>query len=380
MISQHSDLEGTSTTGDRNDREHFETVIVGGGQAGLAVGYHLQKRGRPFVILDGYERIGDSWRTRCWDSLRLFTPAGHDGLPGWSFPAASWSFPTKDQMADYLEGYARRFELPVRTRVTVDGLSSEGDGFVVRAGDTRFEADNVVVASGSYRVPTVPDLARELDPRIVQMHSSEYRDPSQLHEGDVLVVGAGNSGADVALEASRSHRVRLSGRDKGQVPFRIETTRTRLLFPVLWFIASRVLTVKTPIGRKLRPHVLENGAPLIRVKSDDLAAAGVERVPKVVAVRDGLPVLEDGRVLEVSNVIWCTGFRPDFGWIDLPILDNDGQPVQQRGVVPSAPGLYFVGMDFLYSFTSENVGGVGRDAAHIANHIVSQRVARSRTA
>lgn len=380
MISQHPELEGTGAMGDRHHREHFETVIVGGGQAGLAVGYHLQKRGRPFVILDGYERIGDSWRKRCWDSLRLFTPAGHDGLPGWSFPAASWSFPTKDQMADYLEAYARRFELPVRTQVTVDGLSSEGDGFVVRAGDTRFEADNVVVASGSYRVPTVPDLARELDPRIVQMHSSEYRDPSQLHEGDVLVVGAGNSGADVALEASRSHRVRLSGRDKGQVPFRIETTRTRLLFPVLWFIASRVLTVKTPIGRKLRPHVLENGAPLIRVKSDDLAAAGVERVPKVVAVRDGLPVLEDGRVLEVSNVIWCTGFRPDFGWIDLPILDNDGQPVQQRGVVPSAPGLYFVGMDFLYSFTSENVGGVGRDAAHIANHIVSQRVARSRTA
>ena len=281
MISQHPDLEGTEHDGRPAAREHFETVIVGGGQAGLAVGYHLQKRGRPFVILDAYERIGDSWRTRRWDSLRLFTPAGHDGLPGWSFPAASWSFPTKDQMADYLEAYARRFELPVRTRVTVDGLSRRGtassSGQETRGSrPTTSWSRQVPIA-----VPTVPDLARELDPRIVQMHSSEYRDPSQLHEGDVLVVGAGNSGADIALEASRSHRIWLSGRDKGQIPFRIETTRMRLLFPVLWFVASRVLTVKTPVGRKLRPHALENGAPLIRVKPEDLAAAGVERVPKV---------------------------------------------------------------------------------------------------
>jgi putative flavoprotein involved in K+ transport len=373
MISRHQDLGERSTTGGGLPSECFDTAIVGGGQAGLAVGYHLQKQGRPFVILEANERIGDSWRRRHWNSLRLFTPAGHDGLPGWRFPAPSWSFPTKNELADYLEAYATRFELPVRTGISVDRVSREGARYVIGAGDTMFEADNVVVASGSYRIPTVPEFASALDPRIVQMHSSDYRDPSQLREGDVLLVGAGNSGADIALEVTRRHRTWLSGRDKGQIPFQIETTRTRLLFPVLWFVASRVLTVKTPIGRKLRPHVLESGAPRIRVKTKDLAAAGVERVPKVVAMADGLPVLEDGRIMEVANVIWCTGFREDFGWIDLPVIGEDGQPVQQRGVVTSEPGLYFVGMDFLYSFTSENVGGVGRDAAHIANHIASQR-------
>jgi putative flavoprotein involved in K+ transport len=373
MISRHQDLGERSTTGGGLPSECFDTAIVGGGQAGLAVGYHLQKQGRPFVILEANERIGDSWRRRHWNSLRLFTPAGHDGLPGWRFPAPSWSFPTKNELADYLEAYATRFELPVRTGISVDRVSREGARYVIGAGDTMFEADNVVVASGSYRIPTVPEFASALDPRIVQMHSSDYRDPSQLREGDVLLVGAGNSGADIALEVTRRHRTWLSGRDKGQIPFQIETTRTRLLFPVLWFVASRVLTVKTPIGRKLRPHVLESGAPRIRVKTKDLAAAGVERVPKVVAMADGLPVLEDGRIMEVANVIWCTGFREDFGWIDLPVIGEDGQPVQQRGVVTSEPGLYFVGMDFLYSFTSENVWGVGRDAAHIANHIASQR-------
>jgi putative flavoprotein involved in K+ transport len=352
--------------------ERFETVIIGGGQAGLAVGYHLAKRDRRFVILEANERVGDSWRRRCWDSLRLFTPAGHDGLPGWPFPAPSWSFPTKDELADYLEAYAARFELPVRTGVSVDRLSRDGDRYVVASGDRRFEAEQVVVASGAYRTPVVPAFARELDPRIVQMHSSEYRDPSQLRDGGVLVVGAGNSGADIALEVSGGHRTWLSGRDKGQIPIRIESRHARLLFPVLWFVGSRVLTMRTPIGRKVRPKVLSNGAPLIRVKSQDLAAAGVERVPRTVGAQDGFPTLEDGRALDASNVIWCTGFKPDFGWIDLPVFDEDGEPVQERGVVASEPGLFFVGLDFLYAFTSENVGGVGSDARHISKHIVSR--------
>jgi putative flavoprotein involved in K+ transport len=356
------------------DVEQFDTIVVGGGQAGLSVGYYLKKRGRPFVILDANERIGGSWRTRTWDSLRLFTPARYDGLPGWPFPAPGWSYPTARETADYLEAYAARFDLPVRLGTAVQRLTKVGERFVAECGDRRFEAASVVVATGYYGVPSVPEFASALDPRIVQMHSSEYRDPSQLRPGDVLLVGAGNSGADIAMEVSATHRTWLSGPDKGEVPFRIDSRLARFVLPVLWFVASHVLTVKTPLGRKARPHVLASGAPRIRVKSDDLREAGVETVPRVSGVQDGLPVLEDGRVMDVSNVIWCTGFRQDYGWIDVPVFDGDCLPVHERGVV-SEPGLYFVGLDFLHSFASENVGGVYRDAKHIVRHIASRHAA-----
>jgi putative flavoprotein involved in K+ transport len=360
-----SDSEAVAST------ETFDTIVIGGGQAGLSVGYYLKKQGRPFVILDANERIGGSWRTRTWDSLRLFSPARYDGLPGWSFPASGWSYPTARETADYLEAYAARFDLPVRTGMAVTRLAKDGDRYVVDCGERRFAADYVVVATGFYGKPSVPDFASELDPRIVQMHSSDYKDPSQLNPGGVLLVGAGNSGADIGMEVSATHRTWLSGRDKGQFPLRIEHPLRRLVVPILWFVASHVLTVKTPIGRKVRPHVIKAGAPLIRVKSKDLLAAGVERVAKTTGTQDGLPVLEDGRVLDVANVIWCTGFRQDFSWIDVPVFGEDSGPMHERGVA-SAPGLYFVGLDFLYSFTSENVGGVGRDARHIAKHIASR--------
>jgi putative flavoprotein involved in K+ transport len=352
--------------------EEFETIVIGGGQAGLAVGYYLKKGGRSFVILDANEQIGGSWRTRTWSSLRLFTPARYDSLPGWAFPAPGWSYPTAREAADYLEAYAERFELPVRLGITVDRLTKVGDRYLVESGGRRFAADQVVVATGFYGEPSVPDFASELDPRIVQMHSSDYRDPSQLRPGGVLLVGAGNSGADIAMETSATHRTWLSGPDKGQVPFRIESPLRRLVLPVLWFVASHVLTVKTPLGRKVQPHVISSGAPRIRVKTNDLRDAGVESVPRTVGVQDGLPALEDGRALDVANVIWCTGFRQDFSWIDVPVFQG-GSPVHDGGVA-SEPGLYFVGLDFLYSFTSENVGGVRRDARRIAKHIASQRL------
>ena len=349
----------------------YQTVVVGGGQAGLAVGYHLARLGLPFVILDANQRIGDSWRKR-WDSLRLFTPARYDGLPGMPFPESPHSFPTKEEVADYLEAYAARFDLPVRTGVRVDRLRKEGDRFVVAAGDRRFEAEQVVVATGAYQTPRIPAFASELDPTIVQMHSTKYRNPSQLREGGVLVVGAGNSGAEIALEASRGHQTWLSGRDTGHEPTRPGTVPDRLLMPILWFIVSHVLTVKTPIGRMVKRKFRDRGIPLARVRRKDMAAAGVEFVPRTAGMRDGLPELEDGRVLDVANVIWSTGFVPDFRWIDLPILGEDGHPVHDRGVVASEPGLYFVGLVFLYSLSSVLIGGVGKDSEYIAKHIASR--------
>ena len=356
--------------------ECFETVVIGGGQAGLSVGYHLARRGVPFVILDANTRIGDSWRNR-WDSLRLFTPARYNGLDGMPFPGAAHSFSTKDEVADYLEAYAARFELPVRTGVKVDRLSrkgTNGGGFVVTAGAQRFDADNVVVAMSSYQRPRVPVFAAELDPGVVQLHSAEYRNPFQLQDGGVLVVGAGNSGAEIGLEVAAGHPTWLSGKESGHVPFRIESPAARYLFqPLLFrFIGHRVLTVDTPIGRKMRPKLLSHGAPLVRVKPKDLAAGGIERVARTVGARDGLPVLADQRVLEVANVLWCTGFSPDFSWIDLPVFGKT-EPRHHRGIVAEEPGLYFVGLLFLYAMSSGFLPGIGRDADHIAQHIASRK-------
>ena len=357
-----------------SEPERIQTVIIGAGQAGLSVGYHLARRGAPFVILEANQRIGDTWRRR-WDSLRLFTPARFDGLAGMPFPAPAHSFPTKDEMADYLEAYAARFRLPVRTGVRVDRVTQQGGRFLVTAGDAAFEAEHVVVAMATYQKPRVPPFARELDPGIVQLHSSEYRNPAQLRRGGVLVVGAGNSGAEIALElARRGHPTWLSGRDVGHIPFRINGLPYRLVLGRLVFrgLFHRVLTVDTPIGRKLAPKLVSRGAPLIRVKPKELAAAGVERVVRTASVRDGRPALEDGRVLDVANVVWCTGFHPGFSWIDLPVFDERGRPEHHRGVVARAPGLGFVGLHFLYAMSSGMIHGVGRDAEYLADAIVRQ--------
>jgi putative flavoprotein involved in K+ transport len=352
--------------------ERIGTVVIGAGQAGLAAGYHLQQAGRSFEILEANDRLGDNWRTR-WDSLHLFTPARHDGLPGWSFPAASWSFPSKDAMGDYLEAYAARFSLPVSTGVQVDAVTPRDGGYVVTAGDRRIEADNVIVASGAYQSPVVPAFATELDPGIVQLHSSEYRNQQQLRPGGVLVVGAGNSGAEVALESAPGHETWISGRDPGHIPFHIEGVASRILLEqvVLRFIFYRVLTTSTPIGRRAKPRFLAKGGPLIRIKPKEIAAAGVERVPRVAGVRDGLPMLEGGRVIDAANVVWCTGFRDDFTWIDVPAI-RDGIPPNDRGVVKGAPGLYFVGLEFQYALASGMVHGTGRDGEHIAA-IIAER-------
>jgi putative flavoprotein involved in K+ transport len=354
--------------------ERFETVIVGGGQGGLATAFCLAKEGRSAVVLDAGQRIGDAWRGR-WDSLRLYSPAAYDGLPGMPFPKARAAFPTTHEMADYLESYASHFELPVRSGTRVQTITQNDDGFVVSAGDQTYEAHNVVVATGVMEKPYVPGFANELDPRITQLHSSDYRNLAQLQKGRVLVVGASHSGADIAYEAAAQHETILAGPDTGQIPASVETRRGRMGFRALVFAGSRILTMDTPLGRKMRPHIRHGGAPLLRYRKKDLLTAGVERVlARVAGVKDGMPVLDDGRVLDVQNVIWCTGFERDFSWIDLPFeLGDDGYPVQYRGVVASAPGLYFVGLLFLHSFTSMLIRGTGKDAERVAQHIIRER-------
>jgi putative flavoprotein involved in K+ transport len=368
--SEHDEREASMA---EREPEPIETVVIGGGQAGLSVGHHLARRGRRFLILDANQRVGDAWRRR-WDSLRLFTPARYDALAALPFPAPAHSFPTKDQVADYLEAYAARFQLPVRTGVRVDRLWRDDGRFVVATGDRSWAADNVVVAMSTFQVPRVPSFAAELDPAILQLHSSGYRRPSQLREGPTLVVGAGNSGAEIALEIAGRHPTWLAGKESGHVPFRIEGAAARYVFQPLLFrvVGHRVLTVDTPIGRRLRPRLLAHGAPLVRVRPKDLAAAGIQRVPRVVGVRDGHPLMADQRVLEVANVVWCTGSGPDFSWIDLPVFgEREHEPEHHRGVVASQPGLYFVGLSFLYAMSSGFLPGVDRDAEHVVQAILS---------
>ena len=354
--------------------EHVETLVIGGGQAGLSVGYHLARRGRPFLILDANERIGDSWRHR-WDSLRLFTPARWDSLDGMPFPAPPHSFPTKDAMANYLESYAAHFKLPVRSGVRVERLRREGKKYFATTRNQTFVADHVVVAMSSYQSPRVPAFAAQLKPDIVQVHSRDYKSPSQLREGDVLIVGAGNSGAEIAMDLVSRHRIWMAGRDTGEIPFRVNSLAARLFLLRLVFrvVFHRLLTIKTPLGRKARKAEITKGGPLIRTRSTDLAAAGVQRVPRVAGVQDGRPILEDGRTLDVANIVWCSGFTPGFSWIDVPILDGRGVPMHDGGVVTSEPGLYFVGLLFLYAFSSTMIHGIGRDADRIAG-VIDERV------
>ena len=361
--------------------EHFTAIVVGGGQAGLAVGYHLAQQGVPFVILDAHQRVGDAWRLR-WDSLRLFTPARYDGLPGMPFPAAPYSFPSKDAMADYLASYAARFELPVRTGVRVDHLTRVAGRFLLRSGAQRFEADHVVIAMSLYQDPRVPAFARELRSGITQLHAIEYRNSRQLQAGGVLVVGAGNSGCEIALDAARSHPTWLAGPDTGHLPFRIDGLAARLVLLrlILGVTFHRVLTIDTPMGRHMRAKVAQgHGMPLIRIKPKELTAAGIERVPRMAGVRNGMPLLEDGRVLDVPNVVWSTGFEPGWSWIDLPVFGPAG-PRQERGVVADMPGLYFLGLPFVYAVSSAMVRGVGRDAEYVARHIASRAAAHTRGA
>ena len=359
--------------------EHIETVIVGAGQAGLATGYHLQRAGRPFVILDGEARVGDGWRQQ-WDSLRLFSPAQADGLPGMPFPGPRWSFPTKDEFADYLESYAAQYRLPVRPLTRVDRVARRDEGFTVTAAGRQIHADNVVLCTGTFgRTPQVPSFADQLDPSIRQLHSSEYRRATQLPDGPVLVVGAAHSGCDIAYELAATHPTVLCGPDTGQIPVAFDSPLFKVVFPTMLFVFRNVLKRTNPVGRNAKVH-FRHGGPRLRVQERDLAARGVDWVVGHVAgTRKGKPLLDNGHVVDVRSVVWCTGFRQAFDWVEAPAFAPDGWPVELRGVADAVPGLYFCGIQFQYAASSMLIQGAGRDGAYVADRIGERHLAQSRT-
>ena len=341
--------------------ESIPTVIIGGGQAGLVMGYHLQQAGERFVILDAQPRIGDTWRNR-WDSLRLFSFPKYSSLPGWRIPVSS--FPTHNEMADYLEAYAHRFNLPVRSGVRATGLSRNGDGFRLWTTHGELQCDRVVIAAGGFQIPIVPDFASELTPEIGQLHSSAYRNPEQL-EGKVLVVGAGNSGAEIALEAVRSgHPTWLSGRHPGQVPFRLETRRARFLVPIVMFAFRRVLTLDTPMGRKLQQPAIEHGTPLVRTKSSDLEAAGVQRVGPY-RRRARRPPGHGGRRRAGPAHRGVVHGIPAGLQLDRPSGDRRIRPPHHGPRCLPETGLYFIGLEFQYAAASATIQGLDQDARYL---------------
>jgi putative flavoprotein involved in K+ transport len=349
--------------------KQFDTVVIGGGQAGLAVGYYLARQKRDFVILDAHGRAGDSWRQR-WDSLRLFTPTSFNQLPGMPFPKSANRFPTKGEMADYLESYVSRFQLPILFNTKVAEVTQDSDAYLITADTLRLKADHVIVATGAYPTPRVPAFASQLDPSINQLHSADYRNPGQLRDGAVLVAGAGNSGVEIALELASQHSVWLAGRDTGFIPANYGKFSYELGV-VLFKALMQHLTVDTPPGRWIvqRARDFMGGHPVVGITPEDLHRAGIQRVPRVRGVSDGRPVLEDGRVLDVLNVIWATGFARDYRWIKLPVFDAKGNPIHHRGVVKGQPGLYFVGLPDQSSLLSGLVAGAGADAKYIAKQI-----------
>ena len=349
--------------------ERLDTIVVGGGQAGLAVGHALARQDVEFVILDAGARVGDSWRRR-WDSLRLFTPARRDGLPGMPFPAPPDHLPDKDEVADYLERYAERFDLPVRLDTRVDSLAWDGERWVATAGARRFEADSVVVATGAFHRPRVPAVAARLSPAIHQLHSSAYASPFDLPDGPALVVGAGNSGAQIALELARYRTVWLAGRDTGHVPRRL---LGRDVFDWAWPLMHR-FTLDTRAGRRLRERARAGGDALVGIPEREIARAGIVRVARLEGERDGLPLCGDD-VIEPRVIVWCTGFDPDYRWIAHPALDGGVLPQHVRGVVAEAPGLHFVGLRFQHRMTSSLLGGVAEDAAYVAAQVARRSLA-----
>ncbi|RZS64589.1 putative flavoprotein involved in K+ transport [Agromyces ramosus] len=353
----------------------LRTAVVGAGAAGLIVGKRLAEQGVRFELFDDHVRVGDSWRDR-YRSLRLFTPRSLLSLPGLRIDVGRFAYPTGAQMGDYLERYAEHFGLPVRTSSRVVELTRLADGgFRLQLGDgDEVLAEHVIVTSGAHRVPIVPAFASELDPSIRQLHSVDYRGPEQLAAGPVLVVGAANSGTDVALDAAGAgHVVTLAGRHPGHVPFDIDTPISNLVGGI--FVRyMRSITIDSARGRAMRAKELAHGVMLVRNKPADLARAGVVRVGRIDRVEAGRPLAADGTAVDAATVVWCTGSRPDLGWIDIAgVVGDDGLPTEHRGLATGCPGLAFVGMPFQYSVASSTLVGMDRDAAYVLESLGAGR-------
>jgi putative flavoprotein involved in K+ transport len=342
--------------------EYVDVLVIGAGQAGLAVGWHLREQGiTSFLLLDAGPEVGHMWRSR-WDSLRLFTPAEYDALPGTPFPAPAGTYPTKDEVADYLRGYAAAFELPVRLNTRVTRLTKTGDTFHADTSTGPITAGQVVIATGPFQTPAVPTLARHLAADVVQLHSADYRNPDQLPEGPVLVVGAGNSGLQIAAELAATRPVTVAvGTRPPMLPQRL------LGRDLFWWLTRLGLITKTADSRLAR-RLQKKGDLVIGTRWRNLARLGIQVRPRLDDVDLSTAMFADGTVTAVAAVVWATGYRSDYSWLDIPGAVDDDKVANVRGIT-AIPGLSVLGLPWLHTRGSALLGYVKDDAAWLASHI-----------
>jgi putative flavoprotein involved in K+ transport len=348
-------------------REHHEVVVVGGGQAGLAIGHHLAAQGRGFTILEAAAEPAAAWRSR-WDSLTLFTPVRHDSLPGLAFEGDPGHYPSRDEVVAYLTGYARHFDLPVRLGTPVRSLRREDGAYVLDAGDRALSADQVVVATGPFQAPRVPAIAGALGAGVLQLHSAAYRRPDDVPPGPVLVVGGGNTGFQIAAELAATHEVHLAiGSRQVPLPQRLAGAD---LFTVLTATGLMAATRESRIGRRMRDR-----ETLIGSSPRAARRRGIALHPRAAGAQGETIRFADASQLEVRTVIWATGFAADHGWIDVPVFDAAGAVAHVRGVTRSE-GLYFLGLPWQHTRGSALLGWVKDDAAHLAEAIAARAARR----
>lgn len=350
-----------------SDVRHHQVIVIGGGQAGLAVGHLMKDRGLDLIILDAERTTGDQWRRR-WNSLRLFTPARHDGLPDYPFPGNRGSFPDRDRVAQYLATYAERFELPVVHEIRATSVERHGAAYRVVTDRGEYTADAVVIATGACTVPFMPEFAVHLDPSIEQLHSHSYVSGDTVPPGSVLVVGYGTSGAEIAEELAVSGReVMIAGKPTASPPEPL----LRVVGGAWWFVLNHVLSLRTPVGRKIAPRVAAHGAPLIRISPQRVRAAGVREVGRIIGAKEGRPLLADGSTVDTDVIVWCTGYRGDFAWVRVDSLSTDSKGYVDApfGFPAGVDGLAFLGMPFQSKLASPLLGGVGGDARMVAGRI-----------
>ncbi len=347
------------------DHDLLHTLIIGAGQAGLSACYHLKQAGVPFLILESNQAIGNNWRQR-YDSLVLFTPARYSSLPGYPFPAPDGYYPTKEDVARYLSAYASRYELPVALGQAVTHLRQREGVFHVTTTAGQYRARRVVVATGPFTKPLVPSYPGQQQSPILQLHSSEYKSPDQLPEGPVLVVGGGNSGAQIAVELSGRFPVSVSVRK----PLRFKSLEVLGRSIFFWGTALGILHARSDsfVARRLRAQ----GDPVYgRELERLLKAKRVPLLPEIKSFSGHRIAFADGQAFPFQTLIWATGFAEDFSWIGIPeLFDQKGRIRHQEGVSPVA-GLYFLGLPWQRARSSALLMGAGRDALFIAKHLLN---------
>ena len=346
---------GPSAPTDRRD-----VIIVGGGQAGLAIGYLLAQQGRDFTVLEAADAPAAAWRAR-WDSLRLFTPVRYDSLPGLAFPGDPDSYPGRQDVVAYLTDYAQRFELPVEFNSRVRAVRPRDGGVVGERADRTYEADQVVVATGPFQVPFTPAIAADLSAEVAQLHSTDYRSPAGLPPGAALVVGGGNTGFQIAAELARSRAVHLAvGARQTPLPQRI---LGRDLFRYLEATRLMNKTVTSRIGRRMKDRETLIGSSPRRARRQ-----GIAMRPRATGARESAVAFADGSEVTVAAVVWATGFRLHHSFVEVPVFDASGQVRHQRGATVR-PGLYFLGLPWQHTRGSALLGWVKDDAEFIAQRI-----------